>query len=159
MKTQTKGNALLARLSHHATGAIERGEAQAIAGIPAKEVRPRKNTKAIHAAFLLALAGECDALEFEKVEHSYIEGAPAYRVLTKAGFYTFAPDHPIGGESRPSYWVGACGRFEHPELAKDLCDCNPYSGKWNWIGYSSCTVKEAQAYATYIVSRILRLIS
>jgi len=118
-------------------------------------MKHRKNTKAIHAAFILALTQECAAVEFEKVPHSYIDDAPAYRVLTKAGFYTFHPDMPIGDDR--SYWVGACGRFEHPELAKSLTDCNPYSGKWNWIGYSSCTAEEAKAYATYIVSRILAI--
>ncbi len=33
-------NPLLARLRYHVSGAIERGEAQAIAGIPAQEARP-----------------------------------------------------------------------------------------------------------------------
>ena len=36
MKNQTKGEALLARLRHHVTGAIERGEGEPILGIPAR---------------------------------------------------------------------------------------------------------------------------
>ena len=33
-KNETPGQALLRRLRHHVTGAIERGEAQAIVGVP-----------------------------------------------------------------------------------------------------------------------------
>jgi hypothetical protein len=75
---QKKGNTMVSpieRLRYHVSGAIERGEKQAIAGIPAQEARP--DPYGYYARKALALSGLKQERELERCTLSGISSSGA----------------------------------------------------------------------------------
>jgi len=64
----------------------------------------------------------------------------SYLLRTRAGRLVF---HPTGhrGEGLGTVF----GRFDEPEAARRLVDCNPFSGKWNHHYFGGWTVESAIA--------------
>jgi hypothetical protein len=47
------------------------------------------------------------------------------------------------------------GRFDDPDKAKQLVDCNPYSGKWNHHYFNPWTVDTAVNDLAYQLEKVL----
>lgn len=61
-----------------------------------------------------------------------------FALQTKAGRLTLRPT-----ENMTEGLGTVFGRFDDPEAARQLVDCNPYSGKWNHHYFNGWTVETA----------------
>ena len=79
------------------------------------------------------------------------DGEPyRFTLETKAGCLRLHPDeHRITG-------LGTVfTRFDDPQAARQLVECNPYSGKWNFHFFDGWTVETALADLTYRLRKVL----
>jgi hypothetical protein len=112
----------------------------------------KRITKATYAAFVAALASECEAVGIQSAPHPWNCDKPCYQITTRAGLYTFHPMEPYG-EPRKHYDITVFGRFQE-DTPTVRAICGGGSGKWNFhAGYR--TPEEAREFATHIVTRIL----
>lgn len=125
-------------------------------------MRFRRNSNATHKAFAKAVDCYFARAGVTGVPLEWYPKTPEYHVLTLAGIYKchtqfnipLLPDHP------PLNHIGIMGRFENPAAARDLVDCNPHTGKWNFDGNGYVAGTEAAwRLAEDIVGRITRLIA
>lgn len=73
---------------------------------------------------------------------------PSFKIFTKAGSLqvSLSGDRPC----RAKYsTISVYSRFENPDAASKLVNCNPYSGKWNWVSFA-CTYSAKDFVATII---------
>jgi hypothetical protein len=117
----------------------------------------KRNTKAVVAAFERAFIAKLAASGIMPARQlPWHEETPEFEVETKAGKYTFHHDPQIG--PRPLNFIGVKGRFHEPARAKQVVNCNPFSGKWNWegIGYVP-TEDQSAALGASIARQIIRI--
>jgi hypothetical protein len=69
---------------------------------------------------------------------------------TKAGQLTFFPDIS-GSEELGTVFA----RFDDPQVARQIVECNPYSGKWNHHYFDGWTVETATDDFTARLRRVL----
>jgi len=71
-------------------------------------------------------------------------------LVTKAGKLKLHPSDWDGEEIGTVF-----GRFDDPDVARQLVDCNRFSGKWNHHYFSTWTVETAIADLAYWLRRVL----
>jgi hypothetical protein len=78
------------------------------------------------------LADEFLSKRGQRIE-SFSDREVAYKVETRYGQLRvcfFAPDQTWGKD----YFYSVYSRFADPAIAYKAVDCNPHSGKWNYLG-------------------------
>lgn len=73
-----------------------------------------------------------------------------WRLETQVGpLFLFVEENTIGGPGT------VFTRFENPSDAKQLVECNPYSGKWNHHFFDGWTVKDALEHLEFWLRKVL----
>jgi hypothetical protein len=71
-------------------------------------------------------------------------------LTTKVGTLTL---HPT--ENRAEGLGTVFGRFDDPKAARQLVDCNPFSGKWNHHYFDGWTAETAVANLSFWLGKVL----
>ena len=82
------------------------------------------------------------------------DGSETYRftLQTKAGVLRLHPD-----ENRTSGPGTVFTRFDDPQAARQIVDCNKFSGKWNHHYFDPWDVETAIADLSYWLSKVIPL--
>lgn len=69
---------------------------------------------------------------------------------TKAGRLTLRPS-----ENRSEGLGTVFCRFDDPQTAKELVDCNPYSGKWNFHFFNGWSLAAALHHFAFSLAKVM----
>jgi hypothetical protein len=78
------------------------------------------------------------------------DGSYPFVLQTKAGRLRLHPE-----QNRTEGPGTVFTRFDDPQAARQLVDCNPFSGKWNFHYFDKWTVESALADLSFWLGRVL----